>query len=169
MTSNNLDAFNKDGFLLIENCFSEKEIEDLRKKIKEKVPNHLATVGSYYKDSLNKIIKNHKLEYILSCDGHPCRSIVTIKDIKNYKNLEIKTFIQQELFRRGILWAAYHSLSFMHKKSDINKTLKAFDETLEMLEKIIKRGVNIKSKIEGDLVSPVFRKVSDFNSFIDKK
>ena len=38
-----------------------------------------------------------------------------------------------------------------------------------MLEKIIKRGVNIKSKIEGDLVSPVFRKVSDFNSFIDKK
>ena len=141
----------------------------IKKLIKEKVPNHLATVGSYYKDSLNKIIKSYKLEHVLSCDGHPCRSIVTIKDIKNYKNLEIKTFIQQELFRRGILWAAYHSLSFMHKKSDINKTLKAFDETLEMLEKIIKRGVNIKSKIEGDLVSPVFRKVSDFNSFIDKK
>ena len=35
MTSNNLDTFYKDGFLLIENCFSEKEIEDLRKKIKE--------------------------------------------------------------------------------------------------------------------------------------
>tara|TARA_B110000305_G_scaffold190924_1_gene213435 strand:+ start:93 stop:1484 length:1392 start_codon:yes stop_codon:yes gene_type:complete len=141
----------------------------IKKLIKEKVPKHLNFVGSYYKDSLNKIIKNHKLEHFLSCDGHPCRSIVTIKNIKNYKNLEIKTFIQQELFRRGILWAAYHSLSFMHKKSDINKTLKAFDETLEILSKIIKLNLDIKSKIEGDLVSPVFRKISDFNSFIDKK
>ena len=35
MTSNNLDTFNKDGFLVIENCFSEKEIDNLRKKIKE--------------------------------------------------------------------------------------------------------------------------------------
>ena len=35
MASNNLDIFNKDGFLVLENCFSEKEIEDLRKKIKE--------------------------------------------------------------------------------------------------------------------------------------
>ena len=57
----------------------------------------------------------------------------------------------------------------MHKKNDINKTLNAFDETLEMLSKIIKLNLDIKSKIEGDLVSPVFRKVSDFNSFIDKK
>jgi len=141
----------------------------IKKLIKEKVPKHLNSVGSYYKDNLNKIIKSHKLEHFLFCDGHPCRSIVTIKDIRNYKNLEIKTFIQQELFRRGILWAAYHSLSFMHKKSDINKTLKAFDETLEILSKIIKLNLDIKSKIEGDLVSPVFRKVSDFNSFIDKK
>jgi len=141
----------------------------IKKLIKEKVPKHLNMVGSYYKDELNKIIKNHKLDYFLKCEGHSCRSIVTIKDIKNSKNLEIKTFIQQELFRRGILWAAYHSLSFMHKKSDINKTLKAFDETLEMLSKIIKLNLDIKSNIEGDLVSPVFRKVSDFNSFIDKK
>ena len=67
------------------------------------------------------------------------------------------------------MWAAYHSLSFMHKKSDINKTLKAFDETFERLNKIINKEINIRSQIEGDLVSPVFRKVSDFNSFIDKK
>ena len=140
----------------------------INKLIREKVPDHLKTVGSYYKDSLNKIIKSHKLDHFISCDGHPCRSIVTIKDIKNYKNLEIKTFIQQELFRRGILWAAYHSLSFMHKKSDISKTLKAFDETFEILEKIIKHRIKIRSKIEGDLVSPVFRKVSDFNSFVTK-
>ena len=57
----------------------------------------------------------------------------------------------------------------MHKKRDIKKTLNAFDETLELLKNIISKNSNIRTKIEGDLVSPVFRKVSDFNSFIDKK
>ncbi len=141
----------------------------ITKLVKKKVPDHLKNVGTYFQKNLNKIIKSYQLETFLSCDGHPCRSILTIKDIKKYQNLEIKTFIQQELFRRGILWAAYHSLSFMHKKQDIKRTLNAFDETLELLKNIISKNSNIRSKIEGDLVSPVFRKVSDFNSFIDKK
>ncbi len=141
----------------------------IKKLIEKKVPYHLQNVGSFFQTNLNKIIKKYELESFLSCDGHPCRSIFTIKDHKNYKNLEIKTFIQQELFRRGILWAAYHSLSYMHKKKDIKKTLKAFDETFEILSKIIQSKQNINSKIVGDLVSPVFRKVTDFNSFINKR
>ena len=141
----------------------------IKKLIKKKVPHHLQNVGSFFQTNLNKIIKKYELDSFLSCDGHPCRSIFTIKDYKNYKNLEIKTFIQQELFRRGILWAAYHSLSYMHKKKDIKKTLKAFDETFEILSKIIKSKENINSKIVGELVSPVFRKVTDFNSFINKR
>ena len=57
----------------------------------------------------------------------------------------------------------------MHKKKDVQKTLRAFDETLKILSKTIKSKHNIKLKIEGDLVSPVFRKVIDFNLFINKK
>jgi len=141
----------------------------INKLIKKKVPDHLKIIGSLFQNKLNKIINAYDMGSILSCDGHPCRSILTIKDYKNFSNLEIKTFIQQELFRRGILWAAYHSLSYAHKKNDIIKTLKAFDETLEKLSRIIKNKSSIRSKIEGDLVSPVFRKVTDFNSFIAKK
>ena len=141
----------------------------INKLVKKQVPKHLKNVGSYFQNNLNKIIASYELENFLSCDGHPCRSILTIKESKKYKNLEIKTFIQQELFRRGFLWAAYHSLSFMHKNHDIKKTLTAFDETLGLLRNIISKNYNIRAKIEGDLVSPVFRKVSDFNSFIGKK
>tara|TARA_B100000989_G_scaffold294855_1_gene274721 strand:- start:379 stop:1251 length:873 start_codon:yes stop_codon:yes gene_type:complete len=35
MANTNLDIFNKNGFLHLENCYAEKEIDDLRKKIKE--------------------------------------------------------------------------------------------------------------------------------------
>ncbi len=141
----------------------------IKKLINKKVPDHLRNIGTYFQDNLNKIISNYELDSFISCDGHPCRSIFTIKDFKQFKNLEIKTFIQQELFRRGILWAAYHSLSYMHKKKDIKKTLKAFEETFEILSKIVKNNISIMTRIEGDLVGPVFRKVSDFNSFINKR
>ena len=46
---------------------------------------------------------------------------------------------------------------------------KHIDETLEILSRVIKSNINIRSMLEGELVKPVFRKVSDFNSFIDKK
>ena len=64
------------------------------------------------------------------------------------------------------------SLSFSKlyaQKNDIKKTLKAFEETFEILSKIVKNNISIMTRIEGDLVSPVFRKVSDFNSFINKR
>ena len=54
-----------------------------------------------------------------------------------YNDLEIKSYFQQELFRRGILWAAYHSLSWSHKEKDINKTLEVFDEIMGLFKKII--------------------------------
>ena len=41
---------------------------------------------------------------------------------------KIKTYIQQELLRHKILWAAYHALSWSHKQKDVNKTLCAFDK-----------------------------------------
>ena len=78
--------------------------------------------------------------------------------------MELKTFIQQELIRRGILWAAYHAISWSHKKKDIIKTVFAFNEIFEILGKVIHSGKSITSHLEGKTVQPVFRKVADFNS-----
>ena len=47
---------------------------------------------------------------------YPCRTIISFNGRGKYNDLEIKSYFQQELFRRGILWAAYHSLSWSHKK-----------------------------------------------------
>ena len=85
-----------------------------------------------------------------------------------YDDLELKTYIQQELFRRGILWAAYHAISWSHKKKDIVKTLNAFDEIFNDLRKIIVTRKKISNYLEGKTVQPVFRQVADFNSYITK-
>tara|TARA_X000000950_G_scaffold284181_1_gene386725 strand:+ start:975 stop:2366 length:1392 start_codon:yes stop_codon:yes gene_type:complete len=140
-------------------------------KIKKlNVPNHLNKMGQILKDGLNKIIKTHELGRYFECIGYPCRSIFLLKGNRIFNELEMKTFLQQELFRRGILWAAYHSISYAHKKKEIDKTLKAFNQILKMFKNLfIEKKLKISSQLEGRVVKPVFRKVADFNSIINKK
>ena len=63
------------------------------------------------------------------------------------------------------MWAAYHALSWSHKTKDINKTLNAYDEVMILFKRVIKNNLNLRSKIEGIPVKPVFRKVADFNAY----
>jgi hypothetical protein len=81
----------------------------------------------------------------------------------------MKSIFQQELIRRGILWTAYHAISWAHKKEDIEFTLNAFDETMSAFKNIVFSNKPLGGFIEGEPVKPVFRKVADFNSYSTKK
>jgi glutamate-1-semialdehyde 2,1-aminomutase len=141
----------------------------INKIASEDVPGYLNTIGLKLKVGLNDIITAYGMNDYLECIGYPCRTIMAINGGSNYDTLEIKSYIQQELIRRGILWTAYHSLSFSHDYSHIETTLEAFDDSVNELSSIIKTGQNLRSRIEGDPVKAVFRQVSDFNSFIQQK
>ena len=135
---------------------------------RKKVPRHLDTVGRLLQDGFNELAKNYKLEEYVECIGYPCRTIISFNGRGKYNDLEIKSYFQQELFRRGILWAAYHSLSWSHKEKDINKTLEVFDEIMGLFKKIILKKLKLRNLIEGIPVRPVFRQVADFNYYTRK-
>ncbi len=135
---------------------------------KYKVADHLNKVGKILKDGINNSILDHDLIDYVECIGFPCRSVLAVKGNKKYSDLQLKTYIQQELIRRGILWAAYHAISWSHKKKDVIKTVNAFDEIFSSLKKIVHSGKNISNYLEGKTVQPVFRQVADFNSYITK-
>ena len=135
---------------------------------KEDVVGHLNIVGTKLKEGFNELAKNHGLQEFVECIGYPCRSIISFNGQNKYDDLEIKSFFQQELIRRGILWAAYHALSWSHKDKDIKKTLRGYDEVMGLFKNIIKNNLNLRSMIEGIPVKPVFRKVADFNSYTRK-
>ncbi len=136
---------------------------------REDVAGHLDRVGRELKDGFNKLAKAHNLNEFVECIGYPCRSIISFNGQGKYNDLEIKSYFQQELIRRGILWAAYHALSWSHKEKDIKKTLSGYDEVMILFKKIIKNNLNLRNMIEGVPVKPVFRKVADFNSYTRKK
>jgi len=136
------------------------------KIIEKNVVNHLYDVGSLLKNEINRLSMKYNLYEYISCIGYPCRSIVTLKNSEFFSDLELKTYIQQELMRSGILWAAYHALSWSHKKKDILSTINIFENIFKKINNYINHKKKLNNYIKGEIVKPVFRKVADFNSYI---
>ncbi len=141
----------------------------IQKLKRVKVPEHLWKVGQLLKDGINSLTAQYGLSEFLQCIGYPCRSIISFNGRGIFEELEIKSFFQQELIRRGILWTAYHALSWSHKKEEIQFTLEAFEEVLMLFKQVVINNRTLRDLIEGEPVKPVFRKVADFNSYTIKK
>ena len=135
---------------------------------REKVPDHLNEVGSLLKDNFNKLSDQYGLTEFTRCVGYPCRTVVTFEGQGRFDSLEMKSYFQQELLRRGILWAGYHALSFSHQKEDIEMTLNAFEDVMKLFKKVVDGSQSLRSLIEGEPVKPVFRNIADFNSYVVK-
>ena len=137
----------------------------LPKLKREKVSEHLWHVGKILKDGFNNLAAMYGLSEYIQCIGYPCRTIVSFDGHDAYDPLDMKSFFQQELIRRGILWAAYHALSYSHTERDINYSLACYEDVMKLFKNVIDKNLNLRSLIEGIPVRPVFRKVADFNSY----
>ena len=136
---------------------------------REKVSEHLWKIGAQLKDGFNDLAQQHGLSEFIQCIGYPCRTILSFNGRGIHNELEMKSYVQQELIRRGILWAGYHALSYAHKAEDIAMTLNCYDDVLKLLKDVIAHKKNLRSLIEGVPVKPVFRKVADFMSYATQR
>jgi glutamate-1-semialdehyde aminotransferase len=124
------------------------------------VQDYLAMQGQKLKDGYNKIALKHNMGYT-RCSGYDFRSIVTFNSSAG-NPLELKSLVQQELIKRGILWSGFHNMSYSHSNVDIEYTLSAYEEVLPIL-KIAVDGKNVYKYLKGKPVEPVFRKTDNFN------
>ena len=136
-------------------------------EIKEKnVPAYLDKQGKKMKDGYNKIAEELDMPYT-KCIGYECRSLMTF-DASAGNPLEMKSLVQQEMIKRGILWGGFHNMSFSHSDQDVDYALKAYRDVLPILKKAVDEK-NLRSYLKGEPVEPVFRKVSNFNTKPKKK
>ena len=133
---------------------------------RENVPKHLSDQGSVLKSNFNALINQYGLTEFTRCVGYSCRSIVSFYGLDRFDPLEMKSYFQQELLRRGILWTGYHALSLSHQDDDIALTMNAFEDVIKLFRKIVDGNRPLRSFIEGEPVKPVFRNVADFNSYV---
>ena len=125
------------------------------------VPEYLAKQGKKLKDGYNKIAEELGINYT-KCIGYECRSLITF-DPSAGNPLEIKSLVQQEMIKRGILWGGFHNMCYSHSDEDIEYTLKVYREVLPILKKAIDEN-SVREYLKGEPVEPVFRKVSNFNT-----
>jgi glutamate-1-semialdehyde aminotransferase len=140
----------------------------IKEMIDKNVSAQLAKQGNKLKVGYNKIADELGMNYT-KCTGFDCRTIITFDGEKSGCNpLEMKSLVQQEMFKRGILWGGFHNMSFSHSDQDIEYTLKVYREVLPILKKAVEEN-NVKGYLRGEPVGPVFRKVSNFNMKPKKK
>jgi glutamate-1-semialdehyde aminotransferase len=136
-------------------------------ELKEKnVPRYLAQQGKKIKHNYNMIARDLGITFT-QCSGMDCRSIVTF-DANAGNPLEMKSLVQQELIKRGILWGGFHNMSYSHTDADIAYTLSAYVEVLTVLKKAVEEK-NVRGYLRGEPVEPVFRKTGNFNMKPKKK
>lgn len=137
-------------------------VATIKEMIERNVPAYLAEKGKLLKDGYNALAEELGIAGYTRCIGYDCRSMVTF-DAAAGNPLELKSYVQQELIKRGILWSGFHNMSFSHTDEDISYTLSAYREVLGLLKEAVE-GHDVTAKLRGAPVEPVFRKVSNFNT-----
>jgi glutamate-1-semialdehyde 2,1-aminomutase len=132
------------------------------KEIRDKnVPEYLDKKGQILKDGYNHIAEEFGLGNLTKCVGYNCRTMVIFAPEAG-NGLEVKALMQQEMIKRGVLWAGFHNMCFSHTDEDIEHTLSAYREVMPIVKAAIE-SKDVKSYLRGDALEAVFRKTSNYN------
>ena len=133
-------------------------INELRDK---NVPQYLDEKGGLLKDGYNQIAIETGTDIYTRCIGYNCRSMVTFTPEAGH-GLEVKALMQQEMIKRGVLWAGFHNMCYSHSDEDIAYTLSAYRDVMPIMKEAITSG-NVKQYLKGEVLEAVFRKVNNYN------
>jgi glutamate-1-semialdehyde aminotransferase len=77
--------------------------------------------------------------------------------------LLVKSLLQQELIRRGVLWNGFHNVCYALTDDDVDGVLAAYAEALPVVHAAVTSGT-VLAELKGEPVEPVFRKTSAFHT-----
>jgi glutamate-1-semialdehyde aminotransferase len=129
--------------------------------INNDVIKYLNNKGKKLKYGILEILDELSISFI-SIKGYNFRTMLNF-DNSEGNALLIKSVLQQELIKCGILWSGYHNMSFSHTDEDIDYTLKAYNHCLKIVKNAFDNNT-LNEMLLGEPLKPVFRKVGNFNT-----
>src|SRR3989344_1731070 len=105
-------------------------IEEIESK---SVISYLWKLGAKLQAGTNALIGKYGLGSLITVKGKPCWQVWSIQGGHGFTDLEIKSFLQQEVIAAGFLWYGQHNMSFSHTRTDVKKLLQTYDLVLRKL------------------------------------
>jgi glutamate-1-semialdehyde 2,1-aminomutase len=113
--------------------------------------------GLLLKEGLENIISKHDLTDTFSILGDlNVVSTIDVKDSKDYDSNFLKTYMYQEVIKRGVLYNGLFYVMLAHREKEIQYTIDVFDEVLEDISLHLKNKSDLQ--LIGETIKPVFRK-----------
>ena len=129
-------------------------IATINKLLNKKVPVHLKKIGILIGDGIEKIAKEQDLNLTLL----PPPALVHFGI--NYTNaLEIKTFITQEMLKRGILAATGVYVCYSHTEEHVTNYLENLNEVLSYVKHALKEN-NLLKLLDGPVAHSGFKRLT---------
>ncbi len=130
-------------------------IPELRRR---DVPAVLAARGRALRAGYAEICAEHGIAWT-RCAGMDARTMVAF-DAAAVDPLLARSYVQQELIRRGVLWSGFHNLSWAHRDADLEYLLGCYREIVPALAGHVAAGT-LAGALRGRPVEPVFRRLGN--------
>jgi glutamate-1-semialdehyde 2,1-aminomutase/spore coat polysaccharide biosynthesis protein SpsF len=114
--------------------------------------------GERLQEGFNVLTAGLGVSRYFSCKGLPPRTVMDINAPDGVDPLLIKGILQQEMIRRGVLWAGYHNVCFSLSEADVMHVLRAYRAALPVVSAALESGAP-ENFLEGEGLQPVFRKI----------
>lgn len=115
--------------------------------------------GKFIKTKLASLVDQHKLNESIEFIGEDCFFAINIKKSGSHKPNVARTFLLQELIKRGQLFQGLFYPTVAHSEEAISYTMSAWNDSLPIFSKFLSSGH--RNELIGEPMKPVFR---TFNS-----
>ncbi len=136
-------------------------LEVLRIYQEENVIAQLATLGKRLHREAAAAIARAGLEEVVKISPHAVRTTFecTTPAGETLSPLVLKSLLQQEMLRRGILWGGWHALSLalVHDHRAQEQLITAYGEAFEALRLSLERG-SVEADLIGEPITPIFKR-----------
>lgn len=114
--------------------------------------------GAKLKEEVERLIHELGLQDMLEIQGYPVRTVVNCLEGRAGDPWVLKSYLQQECARRGLLFSGSHNISLAHTEEIIVQTLRIYREVFLVLAEALKEGTDLRARLRGAVTQPVFRK-----------
>jgi glutamate-1-semialdehyde 2,1-aminomutase len=130
-------------------------IQTMRIYRRDKVVEYLYAQGEKLRAGINRSISSLGLDGYFEVLGRPSNLIYATRDQSKQPSQAFRTLFLQETIQRGLLMPSL-VVSFSHTDADIERSIEAIGEALQVYRQALDRGV--ERYLVGRPVKPVFRK-----------